>query len=783
MKGHDSAAVIISEKQNDPLQVTADSSSVIIDHDEIKMYVESRYISPIEACWRILSLPLYNKSHTIIRLPVHLPNQQTVMIHSSPEDTTLENVINQTTMLLDYFALNARDKNAQQYAYVQIPKYYTFKTKEENNTKIRCWEKRKGSFNCIGRIYSVSPSSVELFHLRLLLLNIKGATSFENLKTVNGVIYDTFVETCLALHLIEDDEEWKRAMEEASFWMMPRQLRRLFVRILIYCNPLHPLELWNTFKLNLSDDFKRNNNRMTSEQAQKKAFSWICKMLRTENHQISDFIDTEELIEDEAEEEINPQILTSHLETGEIQYKSLNVQQKIVVDSIINRLIYNENNDQLSTNCYFINGPGGSGKTFIYQTLYNLLIANKKKVCSMAFTGIAATLLPNGKTIHKTFALPVSLFSDSVSNIKNQTKEADYLRKIDLFIFDEAPVAPRYALEVIDRTLRDIIQKDEPFGGKIFLLGGDFRQLLPVQRYCTRTEIINLSIKNSLLWNNFKTFDLKNNMRTLPTEVEFSKFLINLGNGSLNDGDNNISLSYFPNHCVAAKDEDIIEGTYADMLRAKKYREAINFAILSSRNDDVDEINKKVIKLLDETTEKIYIGIDSVQNCDNGALNESLLPEYLNTLNPLSLPPYELILRQHCIVMLIRNLCLNEGLCNGTRLLILDINVLRCEILTGDKAGDIIFLNRVTLYSENDYPFTFKRRQFPIKLAFAMTINKSQGQTFERIGLDLRKDVFSHGQLYVALSRVRSWNAFKIYLDNQFDKGSIKNFVFKELFH
>ena len=76
------------------------------------MYVESRYVSTIEACWRILSIPLYNKRHTIIRLPMHLPNQQTVMIHNNPEDTTLENVINQMTMLSDYCALNARDENA-----------------------------------------------------------------------------------------------------------------------------------------------------------------------------------------------------------------------------------------------------------------------------------------------------------------------------------------------------------------------------------------------------------------------------------------------------------------------------------------------------------------------------------------------------------------------------------------------------------------------------------------------------------------------------------------------
>jgi hypothetical protein len=122
-------------------------------------------------------------------------------------------------------------------------------------------------------------------------------------------------------------------------------------------------------------------------------------------------------------------------------------------------------------------------------------------------------------------------------------------------------------------------------------------------------------------------------------------------------------------------------------------------------------------------------------------------------------------------------------LCNGTRLLVLDLynNLLRCEILTGYKIGEIVFLNRITLYCANIYPFTFKRRQFPIKLAFAMTINKSQGQTFEKIAVDLRKDIFSHGQLYVALSRVRSWDSLKIYLgsDNVFKQ--VKNYIYNEI--
>ena len=135
--------------------------------------------------------------------------------------------------------------------------------------------------------------------------------------------------------------------------------------------------------------------------------------------------------------------------------------------------------------------------------------------------------------------------------------------------------------------------------------------------------------------------------------------------------------------------------------------------------------------------------------------------------------------------MLIRNISIQEGLCNGTRLRVLDFSnhLLKCEILTGDNAGEIIFLNRITLYCENDYPFTFKRRQFPIKLAFAMTINKSQGQTFKRIGIDLRRDVFTHGQLYVALSRVRSQHGLKVFLNqNQSISKLVKNYVYTEMF-
>ena len=117
--------------------------------------------------------------------------------------------------LLAYFDLNKHDISARQYTYAEIPAHYVFKQHNDNGHNVYRWSNRKSHYNCIGRMYSVSPSQVELFRLRLLLLNYRGAKSFDELKNVNGVWYMKFSETCLTLGLIDDDEEWSRAMQKA----------------------------------------------------------------------------------------------------------------------------------------------------------------------------------------------------------------------------------------------------------------------------------------------------------------------------------------------------------------------------------------------------------------------------------------------------------------------------------------------------------------------------------------------------------------------------------------
>ena len=165
----------------------------------------------------------------------------------------------------------------------------------------------------------------------------------------------------------------------------------------------------------------------------------------------------------------------------------------------------------------------------------------------------------------------------------------------------------------------------------------------------------------------------------------------------------------------------------------------------------------------------------------------SVPTEFLNSQVVTGLPPHELVLKPNMPIMLMRNLNPAAGLCNGTILVVVKViktrHLLVARIITGRHAGREVIMPRIELSPEEDmYPFEWKRRQFPIRPAFAMTINKSQGQTLEQVGLDLEHQCFAHGQLYVAISRIGNPAKLRVLSKKDLEMGGFwaKNVVLRD---
>jgi len=214
----------------------------------------------------------------------------------------------------------------------------------------------------------------------------------------------------------------------------------------------------------------------------------------------------------------------------------------------------------------------------------------------------------------------------------------------------------------------------------------------------------------------------------------------------------------------------------------------LDHIILCPRNDEVYGINETILQQFNlglDTEVHILRSVDSVSEEDG--IHHAYPTEFLQQLNSGELPPALLCLKVGCPVILLRNLDPGEGLCNGTRMVVLNMRrkVLQYRIISKDRRfrGKVVLIPKIRLLPNAETLLVpLKRLQFPVSSAFAMTINKSQGQSVEHVGINLQISVFFHRQLDVAFSRCTLPLNISVLLPEQSQESRrTLNVVYKEV--
>ncbi|XP_061339919.1 uncharacterized protein LOC133286514 [Gastrolobium bilobum] len=600
--------------------------------------LDNRMSLHVKQLGEFLDLMFIADTPLVQRLPFHLPNQKSIVFSDSASIFDVKTrAESRRSMFESWMEANKNFLEGRDLTYAEYPTYFVYKEDTQE------WHPRKKGFS-IGR-------------------------------------------------LLDYDNEYIDAITEASTWGSAAYLRYLFALLLFTNSMTKPENVWEKCWKFLSDDvlymhrksIGRQDAVLTEESIKNTTLAEIDKVLQSNGRCLSDYpsmprINGESLLHVQNRLVLDELLYDrfSMMEEHKRLKNSMTDEQRNAYENIVSAVSAD------AGGLFFLYGFGGTRKTFIWNTLSAYFRSNGEIVLNVSSSGIASLLLPGGRTAHSRFRIPIHITEDSTCNITQNSPLAELLAKTKLIIWDEAPMVHRFCFEALDKTLRDILRfsdsrcVDKPFGGKVIVLGGNFRQILPVIPHGSRQQIVNATINSSHLWS----------------------------------------------HC-------------------------------QDNNSQIED--------------------------------DEFSPEILNTFSCSGIPDHKLILKVNVPVMLLRNIDQSRGLCNGTRFLISRLGncVVEGTVLTGSNIGETVLIPRMTMSpSSHSFPIHFQRRQFPLVVSFAMSINKSQGQSLSHVGIYLPRPVFTHGQLYVALSRVKRKQGLKILIldDNSCVTNRTFNIVYKEVF-
>lgn len=480
------------------------------DVNEIELFQDMRSFGASEGCWRTFDFEMYGRAPPVVRLPIHLPNQQRCQYEPGTEEATVDEgpPVTELTAWLAYLKAHP-EAGVPCVATELLPawsaKYCDFP--ERFSYEKKAWKPRRRShaLGYIGRVYGQHPRAGGIYYLRLLLHQVPGCAlalpdeaapanestaaaeqrradryDFEAFKYHESVKLDTYKDVCAARGLLQDDAEWRGVLEEACAVAMPRRIRDLFVWILRYNAPLEPASLFADFHLRMGDDLQcilaAAGQPHDDEAVRLRVLLELAEKLESSGESLPEkgiAFTADERARAEAmacavAQSSEPREILDELPSNtaelaaiaDVNYEKLLPSQRALVDAACHAA---DSGEPLAA---FADAPGGTGKTFCFNTILAYVRSQGGIALATASSGIAAILLELGRTFHSRCRAPRKPTEDQPLNVSAQDNVAELFRRASVIMVDEAAALHRYYIEALDLTLRDLMGTDMPFGGK-----------------------------------------------------------------------------------------------------------------------------------------------------------------------------------------------------------------------------------------------------------------------------------------------------------------------------
>lgn len=396
-----------------------------------------------------------------------------------------------------------------------------------------------------------------------------------------------------------------------------------------------------------------------------------------------------------------------------------------------------------------ITGAGGTGKTYSIKKIYDHAILNKSKICVTALTGVAAILLDcKATTLHSWSGIGIGNRSDVY--IINKVVKSKFYRhnweNTDILIIDEISMMSCKTFELLNKIGQTIRLNKKPFGGIQIIFSGDFFQLPPVKEteFCFESE------------NFSKSFDTIINLTKIyrQDDLLFKKLLLNMRKGLITR--KNIDLLKSK---IISEDFDKNCNNITRLVPTKNKANTINDYFISKIKDKKFIYKRTYKEKLDNLSEIEKIKLDLMS--ENEKQNE------YNFIKESTLSEENLMLKKGAYVMCISNIDLTLGIANGSTGIIVDFTPEKLPIVQFNNSK--IVIGKKEWKSENVPGISIF--QIPLILAWGITIHKAQGLTLDKAIIDIGSDIFEAGQMYVALSRIKTLE--EVFL-KEFDINNLK---------